>query len=125
MCVRYSQAAHEFREVVITPTFRPANKVPMIWHQAEGEQSNRYPVQCFDYDAFESSVVRVVMKDRLSPRASIENVEDIANRTNSFPTWHDNSGRMEGVPRIGSYASEFTFCRCEVNMLIRALMCLT
>lgn len=73
--VRQGQPVHESRQFVI---HRPQHKMPVIWHDAVGEQPNGKSLQRLDQRGFEQHVVGVGEEQAASLRRPVQNVKRLS-----------------------------------------------
>src|SRR5712671_3101445 len=76
---------------------RPNDKVPMIGHQAIGEQPGRMRLQRLAEHALKGIVVAILLEQRQARNGSVENVIDVTSRRCTSNTGHAPTIRTHGA----------------------------
>jgi hypothetical protein len=84
--VGLGEAVHEVAELVLRS--RPDDEVPVIGHEAIGEEAYRDAGVCFGEDAFEGVIVLVFMEQGPAADAAVEDVIEQASRRIAGSTRH-------------------------------------
>ena len=63
--------------------------MPMVGHQAVGQQPHRHGVQRMGHHPLEGGIVFVLLKNTTPTHAAIEDVKDDAAGSFSQTAWHD------------------------------------
>jgi hypothetical protein len=84
--VNHAQAMHDCREFA---SAWPNHQVPMIRHEAVGEQPRSISIECVPQHGFERGVVGCIVKDSTPIAASVQDVEDDASASCERSFRHD------------------------------------
>ena len=84
--VGYGESTEELSYLIVGFGFD--HKMPVVWHDDHGEDSERHDLPGFFYDSHERVVVVGFLKQSESSDRPVENVEHFVGGADSFGAWH-------------------------------------